>query len=164
MRTNTIPMSRRWGLSLGYELGLPVQFLINNSTLKGRTLEIDTVSPGVNRRQSMMYLYFGLPTRLHYLPQTKFGKAFFADLHIGLQPRVNFYQRYLNELLTPAGRWEGERNKVGIYNTFQLRAEVGLGFQPFYSIELNFYVDLLPTYRRDTGMGNVHTFGFQVKF
>lgn len=164
MRTNTIPMSRRWGLSLGYELGLPVQFLSNNSSLKGRTLEIDTVSPGVNRRQSMMYLYVGLPTRLHYLPQTKFGKAFFADLHIGLQPRVNFYQRYLNELLTPAGRWEGEKDKVGIYNTFQLRAEVGLGFQPFSSTEFNFYVDLLPTYRRDTGMGNMHTFGFQVKF
>lgn len=164
LHTNTIPMSRRWGLSLGFEFGIPVQFFSNNSTLKGRTLEIDTVSPGVNRRQSMMYMYLGLPTRLHYLPQTEFGKAFFADLHIGLQPRVNFFQRYFNELLTPTGRWESEKNKVGIYNTFQLRAEVGLGFQPFSSIELNFYVDLLPTYRRDTGMGNVHTFGFQVKF
>ena len=164
LRTNVIPMSRRWGLSLGTEFGIPFQFFSNNSTRNGRTLDLDTLSPGVNRNQSMMYIYISLPTRLHYRPQTAFGKAFFADLHIGLNPRVNFYQRYTQGLLSSNNRWNNEQSKVSVYNTFQLRAEVGLGFNPFSNIEFNFYVDLLPTYRKETGMGKVHTFGFQIKF
>ena len=164
LRTNVISINQRWGLSLGTEFGIPCQFLTNNSTRNGRTLDLDTLSPGVNRNQSMLYMYISLPTRLHYRPQTAFGKAFFADLHIGLSPRVNFYQRYTQGLLSSNNRWNNEQSKVSVYNTFQLRAEVGLGFNPFSNIEFNFYVDLLPTYRKETGMGKVHTFGFQIKF
>lgn len=164
LRTNVISINQRWGLSLGTEFGIPCQFLTNNSTRNGRTLDLDTLSPGVNRNQSMLYMYISLPTRLHYRPQTAFGKAFFADLHIGLSPRVNFYQRYTQGLLSSNNRWNNEQSKVSVYNTFQMRAEVGLGFNPFSNIELNFYVDLLPTYRKETGMGNIHSFGFQIKF
>lgn len=164
LRTNVISINQRWGLSLGIEFGIPCQFLTNNSTRNGRTLDLDTLSPGVNRNQSMLYMYISLPTRLHYRPQTAFGKAFFADLHIGLSPRVNFYQRYTQGLLSSNNRWNNEQSKVSVYNTFQMRAEVGLGFNPFSNIELNFYVDLLPTYRKETGMGNIHSFGFQIKF
>lgn len=164
LRTNVISINQRWGLSLGTEFGAPCQFLTNNSTRNGRTLDLDTLSPGVNRKQSMMYMYISLPTRLHYRPQTAFGKAFFADLHIGLSPRVNFYQRYTQGLLSSNNRWNNEQSKVSVYNTFQMRAEVGLGFDPFSNIEFNFYVDLLPTYRKETGMGNIHSFGFQIKF
>lgn len=164
LRTNVISIKQRWGLSLGTEFGIPCQFLTNNSTRNGRTLDLDTLSPGVNRNQSMMYIYISLPTRLHYRPQTAFGKAFFADLHIGLSPRVNFYQRYTQGLLSSNNRWNNEQSKVSVYNTFQMRAEVGLGYNPFSNIELNFYVDLLPTYRKETGMGNIHSFGFQIKF
>lgn len=164
LRTNVISINQRWGLSLGTEFGAPCQFLTNNSTRNGRTLDLDTLSPGVNRQQSMMYIYISLPTRLHYRPQTAFGKAFFADLHIGLSPRVNFYQRYTQGLLSSNNRWNNEQSKVSVYNTFQMRAEVGLGFDPFSNIAFNFYVDLLPTYRKETGMGNIHSFGFQIKF
>jgi len=166
LRTNVISINQRWGLSLGTEFGAPCQFLTNNSTRNGRTLDLDTLSPGVNRQQSMIYIYISLPTRLHYRPQTAFGKAFFADLHmhIGLSPRVNFYQRYTQGLLSSNNRWNNEQSKVSVYNTFQMRAEVGLGFEPFSNIEFNFYVDLLPTYRKETGMGNIHSFGFQIKF
>ena len=164
LRTNVISINQRWGLSLGTEFGAPCQFLTNNSTRNGRTLDLDTLSPGVNRQQSMMYIYISLPTRLHYRPQTAFGKAFFADLHIGLSPRVNFYQRYTQGLLSSNNRWNNEQSKVSVYNTFQMRAEVGLGYNPFSNIEFNFYVDLLPTYRKETGMGNIHSFGFQIKF
>lgn len=163
LRTNVISINQRWGLSLGTEFGIPCQFLTNNSTRNGRTLDLDTLSPGVNRNQSMIYMYISLPTRLHYRPQTAFGKAFFADLHIGLSPRVNFYQRYTQGLLSSNNRWNNEQSKVSVYNTFQMRAEVGLGFNPFSNIELNFYVDLLPTYRKETGMGNIHSFGLQIK-
>lgn len=164
LRTNVISINQRWGLSLGTEFGIPCQFLTNNSTRNGRTLDLDTLSPGVNRNQSMIYMYISLSTRLHYRPQAAFGKAFFADLHIGLSPRVNFYQRYTKGLLSSNNRWNNEQSKVSVYNTFQMRAEVGLGFNPFSNIELNFYVDLLPTYRKETGMGNIHSFGFQIKF
>ena len=171
MKTNVIPMSQRWGLSLGIDFGLPVIGLQNNVTLNGRTLALDTVSPGVNRQHSLMYMYLGLPVKLHYMPKGEFAKNAFKDLHIGLEPRWNFHQRYYNSLFTykqikPYNQKEGLNpgEKISVYNPLQLRAEIGCRITYFKNIEYNFYVDLLPTYRKETGMSNVHAFGFQLRF
>lgn len=172
LKTNVIPMSQRWGLSLGIDYGLPINILMNNVTPNGRTLVLDTVSPGVNRRHWLMYMYLGLPVKLHYLPKGEFAKAFFHDLHIGLEPRWNFLQRFLSGQFTSSQyqpvnysgtKWDPGL-KASIYNPLQLRAEVGYSLNPFSDIEFNLYFDLLPTYRKDTGMGKVHAFGFQIKF
>ena len=170
-KTNVIPMSQRWGLSLGFNFGLPVIVLQNNVTLSGRTLALDTVSPGVNRQHSLMYFYLGLPVKLHYLPKSELAKECFKDLHIGLEPRWNFNQRYYSSLFTNSqirlynqkDGWDpGE--KISVYNPLQIRAEIGFRITTIINIEYNFYFDLLPTYRKETGMGNVHAFGFQLKF
>lgn len=172
LKTNVIPMSQRWGLSLGIDYGLPFIGLMNNVTPNGRTLALDTVSPGVNRQHYLMYMYLGLPVKLHYLPKGKFAKEYFNDLHLGLEPRWNFLQRYLgsqyiSDQYRPvnynADKWY-PGIKASIYNPLQVRAEIGCRINPFKNIEFNFYVDLLPTYRRETGMGNTRAFGFQVKF
>ena len=172
LKTNVIPMSQRWGLSLGIDYGLPIILLMNNVTPNGRTLALDTVSPGVNRQHWLMYMYFGLPVKLHYMPKGEFAKTYFHDLHIGLEPRWNFHQRCLSGQFTSSryqpvnyngNKWDPGL-KARIYNPLQLRAEIGCRINPFSDIEFNLYVDLLPTYRKETGMGNVHAFGFQMKF
>lgn len=165
LKTNIIPMSKRWGLSLGLDFGMPLVNLNNNSTVNGRVLEIDTASPGVNRQSFMYYYYLGLPVRLHYRPQGAFSQAFFGDIHLGLEPRWSFVQLYFGSILKENAKlWEMHSNKVSIYNPVQLRADIGLKGNMFTNIEFNFYVDLLPTYRRETGMGNIHAFGFQMRF
>ena len=170
LKTNVIPMSQRWGLSLGIDFGIPFIGLMNNVAPNGRILALDTVSRGVNRQHSLMHMYLGLPVKLHYLPKGEFAKAYFHDLHIGLEPRWNFHQRYISEQYTssqyrPNRQWEWDPGmKASIYNPLQVRAEVGCSINPFSNIEFNFYFDLLPTYRKETGMGKVHAFGFQMKF
>ena len=170
LKTNVIPMSQRLGLSLGIDFGMPFKGLMNNVAPNGRTLALDTVSPGVNRMHNLMYWYLGLPVKLHYLPKGKFAKESFNDLHIGLEPRWNFHQRYISEQYTssqyrPNRQWEWDPGmKASIYNSLQVRAEIGCRINPFSNIEFNFFVDLLPTYRRETGMGKTHAFGFQIRF
>lgn len=164
LKTNIIPMSKHWGLSLGLDYGIPFVPLHNNVALNGRTLALDTVSPGVNRQHILMSMYLGVPVKLHYIPQGRFTKGYFNDLHIGLEPRWNFYQRYTNGLLKPNNRWDYNQSKVSIYTPLQVRAEIGCRINPFSNIEFDFYVDLLPTYRKETGMGNTRAFGFQIKF
>lgn len=172
MKTNVIPMSQRWGLSLGIDFGFPFIGLMNNVTPNGRVLALDTVSSGINRQHYLMHMYLGLPVKLHYLPKGEFAKAYFHDLHIGLEPRWNFHQRYVSGQYTSSryqpvnyngNQWDPGM-KASIYNPLQVRAEVGCSINPFSNIEFNFYFDLLPTYRKETGMGKVHAFGFQMKF
>ena len=166
LKTNVIPMNQRLGLSLGIDFGIPFIGLQNNVSRTGRILTLDTVSPGVNRQHSLMNYYFGLPVKLHYIPSGNY----FADLHFGLEPRWNFFQRYYHSLFTGDRIQANNANNSGfgeslnVYNPLQVRAEVGCSINPFSNIEFNFYFDLLPTYRRETGMGKIHAFGFQIKF
>lgn len=166
LKTNVIPMNQRLGLSLGIDFGIPFIGLQNNVTRSGRILTLDTVSPGVNRQHSLMYLYFALPVKLHYIPRGNY----FADLHLGLEPRWNFFQRYYHSLFTSDRIQANNANNSGfgeglnVYNPLQVRAELGFRINPFSNIEFKFYFDLLPTYRRETGMGNMHAFGFQICF
>ena len=166
LKTNVIPMNQHLGLSLGIDFGLPIIGLQNNVSRSGRILTLDTVSPGVNRQHSLMYFYFGLPVKLHYIPRGNY----FADLHFGLEPRWNFFQRYHHSLFTGDRIQANNANNSGlgeslnVYNPLQVRAELGFSINPFSNIEFNFHFDLLPTYRRETGMGKVHAFGFQMRF
>lgn len=166
LKTNVIPMNQRLGLSLGIDFGIPIIGLQNNVTRTGRILTLDTVSPGVNRQHSLMNFYFGLPVKLHYIPSGNY----FADLHFGLEPRWNFFQRYYHSLFTGDRIQANNANNSGfgesisVYNPLQIRAELGFSLNPFSNIEFNFHFDLLPTYRRETGMGKVHAFGFQMRF
>lgn len=166
LKTNVIPMNQRLGLSLGIDFGIPFIGLQNNVTRTGRILTLDTVSPGVNRQHSLMNFYLGLPVKLHYIPRGNY----FADLHFGLEPRWNFFQRYYHSLFESPRMQTNNANNSGfgeslsVYNPLQIRAELGFSLNPFSNIEFNFYFDLLPTYRKETGMGKVHAFGFQMKF
>ncbi|MCR5445278.1 MAG: hypothetical protein K6E96_06320 [Bacteroidales bacterium] len=166
LKTNVIPMNQRLGLSLGIDFGIPIIGLQNNVSRSGRILTLDTVSPGVNRQHSLMNFYFGLPVKLHYIPSGNY----FADLHFGLEPRWNFFQRYYHSLFESPRTQTNNANNSGfgeslnVYNPLQIRAELGFSINPFSEIEFNFFVDLLPTYRRNTGMGHVHTFGFGIRF
>ncbi|MBQ8704407.1 MAG: hypothetical protein IJ524_08555 [Bacteroidales bacterium] len=170
LKTNVIPMSQRWGLSLGIDFGMPFIGLQNNVTLNNRILTLDTVSPGVNRQHALMQMYLGLPVKLHYMPKGEFAKVYFNDLHIGLEPRWNFFQRYYGSIFEDSRVQANNQHKPGFgeklnaYNPLQLRAEIGYRINPFSNIEFDFYVDLLPTYRKETGMGKVHAFGLQIKF
>ncbi len=168
LKTNIIPMNQRLGLSLGFNFGIPFITLMNNVTLTGRTLALDTVNPGINRQHMLMQMYLGLPVKLHYIPR---GEAF-NDVHIGLEPRWYLYQRYYGVQITDShvgiytqhdGFWDIGK-KVNAYNPLQLRAEIGVRVNPFSNIEFNFFVDLLPTYRRGTAMEGFHNFGLQIKF
>ena len=168
LKTNIIPMNKSLGLSLGINFGIPFITLMNNVTLTGRTLALDTVNPGVNRQHMLMQMYLGLPVKLHYIPR---GEVF-NDVHIGLEPRWYLSQRYYGVQYTdshigPYTQQDGFWNfgkKVNAYNPLQLRAEIGCRINPFSNIEFNFFVDLLPTYRKETGMGNTRAFGLQIKF
>ena len=168
LKTNIIPMNKSLGLSLGINFGIPFITLMNNVTLTGRTLALDTMTPGVNRQHMLMQMYLGLPVKLHYIPR---GEVF-NDVHIGLEPRWYLSQRYYGVQYTdshigPYTQQDGFWNfgkKVNAYNPLQLRAEIGCRINPFSNIEFNFFVDLLPTYRKETGMGNTRAFGLQIKF
>ena len=166
LKTNVIPMNQHLGLSLGIDFGIPFIGLQNNVTRTGRILTLDTVSPGVNRQHSLMNFYLGLPVKLHYIPRGNY----FADLHFGLEPRWNFFQRYYHSLFESPRMQTNNANNSGfgeslsVYNPLQIRAELGFSLNPFSNIEFNFHFDLLPTYRRETGMGKVHAFGFQMRF
>ena len=168
LKTNIIPMNKSLGLSLGINFGIPFITLMNNVPLTGRTLALDTMTPGVNRQHMLMQMYLGLPVKLHYIPR---GEVF-NDVHIGLEPRWYLSQRYYGVQYTDShvgpytqqdGFWDFGK-KVNAYNPLQLRAEIGCRINPFSNIEFNFFVDLLPTYRRATGMGNTRAFGLQIKF
>lgn len=172
LKTNVIPMNQRLGLSLGIDFGMSAYGLLNNLSLNGRTLTLDTVSPGVNRQHELMQIYLGLPAKVHYLPKGELAQGLFHDLHIGLEPRWYFYQHYTvsqytgsqTSLNTQDGSFWNFGHKVNAYNPLQLRAEIGFRLKNFINMEFNFFVDLLRTYRNITGLEKEHSFGFQLKF
>ena len=171
LKTNVIPINQHLGLSLGIDFGETVISLQNNVTLTGRTLSLDTVSPGVNRQNALMQIHLGLPVRMHYLPQGEFAKSF-NDIHFGIEPLWYPYQTFFSNHYTSnhvsrvnrvGGFWDfGKR--VNAYNPLQIRAEIGFRINPYSNAELNFFVDLLPTYHHGTGQEKAHTFGFQIRF
>ena len=173
LNTNVIPMNRHLGLSLAVNFGISFSGLQNNVTHTGQTLVLDTVNPGVNRKHTLTQYYLGLPVKVHYLPGGGFAKSFFNDLHIGLEPRWYFLQRYYGIHYTESQVRPSDQTgngffdfgqKANVCNPLQLRAEIGCRINPFSNVEFNFFVDLLPTYRRETGMGGVHTFGLQIRY
>ena len=84
----------------------------------------------------------------------------------GLMPMYVYGNKLITRTLNDNNRWVIGREKVDVLNPWQIRAL--FKFSPYipllgrYSVDL--YVDLLPTYKRGTGMDGFHQMGISLNF
>lgn len=102
----------------------------------------------------------GIPFRLSYT----FGKEIELFATVGLAPTYVFKPKLVTRILGTDDRWNRSKEKVDVYNPFQLRATFGLGTSGRFMgrTSVDFFVDLLPTYRKGVGADGFHQMGVTI--
>lgn len=139
--------------------------LLNTVSTDGNSLTLDNSFGALNPQQFLLGESMGLDLTLHY----SFGKP---NTQTGLKPiRLNFgisalmvKGRLVTRTMGSDNRWHRDREKVDVFNPWQLRAHIGIGGGPLTRASLGLTYDLLPTFRSGIGADNLHTFGVSISF
>ncbi len=164
LSTNSIPLGERWSWQPGIELAYRVRLLDNTVKAEAGHLVLDDSHGALAPRQHLDCFSIGLPVALNYTFDKKwhnFSKGFYFKL----TPMVNFNQELVTQTLNEHSHWVTRHDKdLDMLNRFNVRAAVGLnlGMLGFHSIE--FFMDLLPTYKASAGAPQSRMFGLVYHF
>ena len=164
LSTNSIPLGGRWSWQPGIELAYRVRLLDNTVKAEAGHLVLDDSHGALAPRQHLDYFSIGLPVALNYAFDKEwhnFSKGFYFKL----TPMVNFNQELVTQTLNEHSHWVTRHDKdLDMLNRFNVRAAVGLnlGMLGFHSIE--FFMDLLPTYKASAGAPQSRMFGLVYHF
>ena len=145
--TNAIPLGGRWSLTPGLQFGYHLAQLDNIVKADGNHLALDG-SYGANApRQGLAYSTFGLPISFSY-SFSKPWHTFSTGCFFKLTPMINTNQTLYTQSLNTHSHWTRREDKgLDVLNRFNVRAAVGLNTNVlgFHSIE--FFIDMLPSYK-----------------
>lgn len=112
--------------------------------------------------QNLYSLSIGIPLELIYTISKKSG--FYT--WIGLAPTYIFKSNLVTRVLEEDDCWHRSTDRADVYNPFQLRATFGIGNRNGYfgRFSIDFFVDLLPTYRSSIGAEGFHQMGVNIHF
>jgi hypothetical protein len=107
-------------------------------------------------RQSLYYWSIGLPIRVKYNPWK------YVLFYASLAPTYNFTPYLHSTTLDANNHYHTRLEKVDILNHFNLRASIGVGLGSLHRLE--FFVDLLPTFKSSAGAPQTRMMGLTYTF
>ena len=162
-RTNDMSINRLLSWHFGLDLSATWEQLDNAVQVQNDQLVLDPSFGAMPPRQYLYWWSIGLPVTLNCnLGKVTNGAAF--GLYVTLTPTFNFTPRLVSKSLDADDHWNSTTEKADILNRFNVRAAIGLSFPGLGLGRLEFFTDLLPTYRSDAGAPQTRMFGLNFIF
>lgn len=152
----------RWQLAHKLRLDWKWTRLLSDVECSNGALVTTTALQNDVVHQNLYSLSLGIPLDLIYTISKKSG----LNISIGLAPTYIFKSNLVTRVLGEDDCWHRSTDRADVYNPFQLRATFGIGnFGGFVGrVGVDFFVDLLPTYRSGIGAEGFHQMGVNIHF
>ncbi len=164
---NDIAINRRLAWNFGLDVSWNSLQLDNAVKTDGNRLVLDPSYGATPPRQSLYYWAVGLPVTM----KLNFGKWSNPNLgfplrgiYASLTPTLNFKPRLVTQSLDEDDHWNTDRERVDILSRFNVRAAIGVDCAFGGLGKVEFFVDLLPSFRSSADAPQTHMFGFSYIF
>lgn len=161
--SNDMSITRHMSWDFGLDAKAAWAQLDNAVTVQGDQLVLDPSYGATPPRQYLYWWSLGLPVSLKYLIGGKNATPTFG-LYATLTPTFNFTPRLVTKSLDTDDHWDTNTEKVDILNRFNVRAAIGLYAPYMGGGRLEFFIDLLPTYRSSANAPQTRMFGLNFIF
>ena len=167
MTSNDMSLSRHFAWNFGLDVSFSTLQLDNAVKVDGSSLVLDPSYGATPPRQSLYWWSIGLPVTL------KFGFGKWSYTHLGgpflglyatLTPTLNFKPRLVTKSLDEDSHWNTDRERVDILSRFNIRAAIGLNCSIGGLDKVEFYIDLLPSFRSSANAPQTRMFGLSFVF
>ena len=140
--------------------------LLNTVKKDGDALVLDNSYGAINPHQLLYAENLGIDYSFTFSFGKKNPQTGMNPYHIkfGIEAMYNISSRLVTRTMGDDNRWHRTRDKVDVFNPWQLRAHLGIGGGPLTRATLSLTYDLLPTFRSDIGADKLHTFGVNISF
>ena len=163
-QTNDIPIKGRWHWNLGYQFGGQMKLLDNVVQADGKRLVLDDSYGATPPRQYLTHEYMGLPVSIKYIFDKRYN-IFFKSAYASLMPMINFNQTLTTNTLNEHNHWTRKEDKgLDMLNRFNVRASIGLNAVLGGLGGIEFFIDLLPTYKASAGAPQTRMMGLVYHF
>ncbi len=153
---NDFPISNHWSWNLNIDASATWMQLDNVVAAQNDQLVLDPSYGATPPRQSLYYWSIGLPVRLKYNPWK------YVLLYASLAPTYNFTPRLGSTTFDADNHRHTTHEKVDILNHFNLRASIGIGLGNLHRLE--FFIDLLPTFKSSANAPQTRMMGLTYTF
>lgn len=153
---NDFPISNHWSWNLNIDASATWMQLDNVVAAQNDQLVLDPSYGATPPRQSLYYWSIGLPVRLKYNPWK------YVVFYASLAPTYNFTPRLSSTTFDADNHRHTTHEKVDILNHFNLRASIGVGLGNLHRLE--FFVDLLPTFKSSANAPQTRMMGLTYTF
>ena len=167
MTSNDMAINRLMSWNFGLDVSFSTLQLDNAVKVDGSSLVLDPSYGATPPRQNLYWWSVGLPFTLKF----SFGKwgnpylgALFRGLYATLTPTLNFKPRLETRTLDEDSHWNTDSERVDILSRFNLRASVGLNCYIGGLDKVEFYIDLLPSFRSSANAPQTRMFGLSFVF
>lgn len=150
------PICNHWSWNINIDASATWMQLDNIVAAQNGQLVLDPSYGATPPRQSLYYWSIGLPIRLNYNPWK------YVLFYASLAPTYNFTPYLHNSTLDANNHYHTRLEKVDILNHFNLRASIGVGLGSLHRLE--FFVDLLPTFKSSAGAPQTRMMGLTYTF
>lgn len=167
MTSNDMAINRLMSWNFGLDVSFSTLQLDNAVKVDGSSLVLDPSYGATPPRQNLYWWAVGMPFTLKF----SFGKwgnpylgALFRGFYATLTPTLNFKPRLETRTLDEDSHWNTDHERVDILSRFNLRASVGLNCYIGGLDKVEFYIDLLPSFRSSANAPQTRMFGLSFVF
>ncbi len=160
--SNDMAINRHLTWNFGLDISFNALQLDNVVKVDDDHLVLDPSYGATPPRQELYWCAIGLPVTLKY----NFNKRvpYFRNIYASLTPTFNFKPRLITQTLDEDDHWSVDREKVDILNRFNVRAAIGLDCNIGGLGKIEFFFDLLPTYKSSADAPQTRMFGLSYIF
>lgn len=160
--SNDMSINRRLAWNFGLDINFNFLQLDNSVKVDSDRLLLDPSFGATPPRQDLYWCAIGLPVTFKY----NFNKRvpYFRNIYATLTPTFNFKPRLITQTLDEDDHWSVDREKVDILNRFNVRAAIGLDCNIGGLGRIEFFIDLLPTYKSSAEAPQTRMFGLSYIF
>lgn len=167
MTSNDMTINRLMSWNFGLDVSFSTLQLDNAVKVDGSSLVLDPSYGATPPRQNLYWWAVGLPFTLKF----SFGKwgnpylgAPLRGFYATLTPTLNFKPHLETRTLDEDSHWNTDSERVDILSRFNLRASVGLNCSIGGLDKVEFYIDLLPSFRSSANAPQTRMFGLSFVF
>jgi len=162
LRSNDVPINRHISWDCGLDAKAAWSQLDNAVMVQGDQFVLDPSLGATPPRQYLYWWSIGVPVTLKFEFAGKSHPT--AGFFTTLTPTFNFKPRLLSKSLDANDHWNSTTEKADILNRFNVRAAFGLYAPSLGKGKLEFFVDLLPTYKSSANAPQTRMFGLNFYF
>lgn len=167
MTSNDMAINRLMSWNFGLDVSFSTLQLDNAVKVDGSSLVLDPSYGATPPRQNLYWWAVGLPFTLKF----SFGKwgnpylgAPLRGFYATLTPTLNFKPHLETRTLDEDSHWNTDSERVDILSRFNLRASVGINCSIGGLDKVEFYIDLLPSFRSSAEAPQTRMFGLGFVF